>query len=427
MWMGNTGGCTAACSASFRRALGLRRPVHGEAGAGVVQRAEERDAQDVVEVEVGEQRRGVHRRPERPHLPVQDVAQRAQPGAEVDDERLVPLDVDDEARGVPPVAPVAIPRARARPPHAVERDVHPLDDTLRRRGTFCPPWSNGPSPRTGWSSPASTDGPDDGPLALCLHGFPDTAHTWRYLLPELAAAGFRAVAPFLRGYAPTADPGRRALPDGRPGAGRQRAARGRSGAATTPSSSATTGAPWPPTARWPTNPIAGAAPSRRPSPRRRPSACRCSPTPSCSGAGTCSSSCPRWRRWRCPLDDYSFIDHLWRDWSPGYDGDVGRRPGEGVHRRPRAHRRRHQLLPRHVRPVAAGARAGRRAGGGARCRRRSRRCTCTAATTTACCCPPSAPRSTSWPRAPRWRSSTAPATSSTWSGPRSSTAASSAS
>ncbi len=42
-----------------------------------------------------------------------------------------------------------------------------------------------------------------GPLALCLHGFPDSAHTWRYLLPELAQAGFRAVAPFMRGYAPT--------------------------------------------------------------------------------------------------------------------------------------------------------------------------------------------------------------------------------
>lgn len=43
----------------------------------------------------------------------------------------------------------------------------------------------------------------EGPLALCLHGYPDSAHTWRYLLPELAAAGYRAVAPFLRGYAPT--------------------------------------------------------------------------------------------------------------------------------------------------------------------------------------------------------------------------------
>ena len=43
-----------------------------------------------------------------------------------------------------------------------------------------------------------------GPLALCVHGFPDSAHTWRFLLPELAKAGYRAVAPFTRGYAPTA-------------------------------------------------------------------------------------------------------------------------------------------------------------------------------------------------------------------------------
>jgi pimeloyl-ACP methyl ester carboxylesterase len=50
------------------------------------------------------------------------------------------------------------------------------------------------------------DGPRDGPLALCLHGFPDTAHTWRYLLPRLADVGFHAVAPFMRGYAPSAVP-----------------------------------------------------------------------------------------------------------------------------------------------------------------------------------------------------------------------------
>ncbi len=42
-----------------------------------------------------------------------------------------------------------------------------------------------------------------GPLALCLHGFPDSANTWRHLLGDLAAAGFRTVAPFQRGYAPT--------------------------------------------------------------------------------------------------------------------------------------------------------------------------------------------------------------------------------
>jgi pimeloyl-ACP methyl ester carboxylesterase len=44
------------------------------------------------------------------------------------------------------------------------------------------------------------------PLALCLHGFPDSAHTWRHLLPALADAGFHVVAPFMRGYAPTAVP-----------------------------------------------------------------------------------------------------------------------------------------------------------------------------------------------------------------------------
>ena len=45
-----------------------------------------------------------------------------------------------------------------------------------------------------------------GPLAICLHGFPDSAHTYRHLLPALAEAGVHAVAPFMRGYAPTAVP-----------------------------------------------------------------------------------------------------------------------------------------------------------------------------------------------------------------------------
>src|SRR6478736_3835439 len=47
------------------------------------------------------------------------------------------------------------------------------------------------------------DGPSDGPLALCLHGFPDHAPTWLQLMPELAAAGYHVVAPWLRGYSPT--------------------------------------------------------------------------------------------------------------------------------------------------------------------------------------------------------------------------------
>jgi pimeloyl-ACP methyl ester carboxylesterase len=43
----------------------------------------------------------------------------------------------------------------------------------------------------------------EGPLVLLLHGFPDTATTWDALVPQIAAAGFRAVAPNTRGYAPT--------------------------------------------------------------------------------------------------------------------------------------------------------------------------------------------------------------------------------
>ena len=46
----------------------------------------------------------------------------------------------------------------------------------------------------------------EGPLALCFHGFPDHAYSFRHLLPDLAEAGFRAIAPFMRGYAPTEAP-----------------------------------------------------------------------------------------------------------------------------------------------------------------------------------------------------------------------------
>ena len=43
----------------------------------------------------------------------------------------------------------------------------------------------------------------DGPLVLLLHGFPDNAWTWEYQLLALAREGYRAVAPFLRGYPPS--------------------------------------------------------------------------------------------------------------------------------------------------------------------------------------------------------------------------------
>ena len=53
---------------------------------------------------------------------------------------------------------------------------------------------------------ALTWGPPDGPIALCLHGFPDTAYGWRNFAPRLAESRWRVVAPFMRGYAPSSIP-----------------------------------------------------------------------------------------------------------------------------------------------------------------------------------------------------------------------------
>jgi pimeloyl-ACP methyl ester carboxylesterase len=43
----------------------------------------------------------------------------------------------------------------------------------------------------------------EGPLLLLLHGFPDNAYSWERQLPVFARAGYRVVAPFLRGYPPS--------------------------------------------------------------------------------------------------------------------------------------------------------------------------------------------------------------------------------
>lgn len=49
-------------------------------------------------------------------------------------------------------------------------------------------------------------GSSEGRLLVALHGFPDTAWTWRTIGPLLADAGFHVVAPFTRGYAPSGIP-----------------------------------------------------------------------------------------------------------------------------------------------------------------------------------------------------------------------------
>lgn len=46
----------------------------------------------------------------------------------------------------------------------------------------------------------------EGPLVMFMHGFPDNAWSYRHQLRIFADAGYRAVSPFLRGYAPTEIP-----------------------------------------------------------------------------------------------------------------------------------------------------------------------------------------------------------------------------
>ncbi|MFC7450698.1 alpha/beta fold hydrolase [Rhodococcus daqingensis] len=50
---------------------------------------------------------------------------------------------------------------------------------------------------------ALTWGDPSDPVALLVHGFPDSAWTWEKVGPSLAEQGWRVVAPFTRGYAPS--------------------------------------------------------------------------------------------------------------------------------------------------------------------------------------------------------------------------------
>jgi pimeloyl-ACP methyl ester carboxylesterase len=169
------------------------------------------------------------------------------------------------------------------------------------------------------------EGPPDGPLALCLHGFPDSAHTWRYLLPALGDAGYRAIAPFLRGYAPTAIP-----TDGRYQVGAVvRDANALHQVFGGTSEAVLIGHDWGALATY-------GAVAHQPDRWRR--AVTMAVPPTASMGMTFFSYAQLQRSWymffflsplaemALPLDDYSFIDALWRDWSPGYDGtwDVAR-------------------------------------------------------------------------------------------------------
>jgi pimeloyl-ACP methyl ester carboxylesterase len=46
-------------------------------------------------------------------------------------------------------------------------------------------------------------GPADGPVVLCLHGWPYDIHSYAEVAPLLAARGYRVIVPYLRGYGAT--------------------------------------------------------------------------------------------------------------------------------------------------------------------------------------------------------------------------------
>ena len=58
-------------------------------------------------------------------------------------------------------------------------------------------------------------GPRDAPVILLLHGWPDDATTWDQVSPALTAAGFRTIAPWLRGFGPTRFRSAQSVRDGR--------------------------------------------------------------------------------------------------------------------------------------------------------------------------------------------------------------------
>ena len=168
-------------------------------------------------------------------------------------------------------------------------------------------------------------GPADGPLALCLHGFPDSASTWRFLLPELARAGFHAVAPFLRGYAPTAIPA-----DGRYQIGAlARDANSLHAALGGTDDAVIVGHDWGALTAY-------AAVAHQPDRWRRAVTAAVPPTASIGMSLFTYAQLQRsWYMFfflsplaeiALPLDDYAFIDGLWADWSPGYEAsfDVAR-------------------------------------------------------------------------------------------------------
>ncbi len=70
------------------------------------------------------------------------------------------------------------------------------------------PWRHRDVTASGLRFHVAEHGPEDGPLVLLLHGFPEFWWSWRHQLVALGEAGYHVVAPDLRGYGATDKPPR---------------------------------------------------------------------------------------------------------------------------------------------------------------------------------------------------------------------------
>jgi pimeloyl-ACP methyl ester carboxylesterase len=80
-----------------------------------------------------------------------------------------------------------------------------MPDTTAKPGA-APPVTHEQIPANGIELHVATAGPADGPPVVLCHGFPELWYSWRHQLGPLAGAGYRVLAPDLRGYGASSSP-----------------------------------------------------------------------------------------------------------------------------------------------------------------------------------------------------------------------------
>ena len=78
-----------------------------------------------------------------------------------------------------------------------------MDTTARKPGTHAPFGALKQIDAGTLSVGYAEAGPPDGPAVLLLHGWPYDIHSFAEVTPLLAAAGYRVIVPFARGYGTT--------------------------------------------------------------------------------------------------------------------------------------------------------------------------------------------------------------------------------